>query len=305
MLTAEKRGEHDRLASSFADLTGTKTALDAEIEARSAAAGIQVASPAETLALGNAQLQGRDAPLDDDAQYRNVFRRWAQRGMSDLDTDDRRFLTDLNGNDQLREAREQARASGTTSGAAGGFLVPTGFRNELVVVQKQFGGMLNVAEQIDTATGAALPWPTNDDTANKGAILSENTQITEQDILIGQAQLGAYMYTSKLVRVSYQLLQDSAFNFEAFLRSRLGERLGRILNEHFTTGTGSGMPQGITVGGTTQGHAGGRQHDHLQHHGYRLCRPGRSGALDRSCLSQRAHPLDDERRHREERRQAG
>jgi HK97 family phage major capsid protein len=251
-LTAEKRAEHDRLAATFTDLTSTKTALDRELEARSAAAGITVASPAETLALGTAQLQGRDAPLDDDAQYRAVFRRWAQRGMSDLEADDRQFLGTLNNNAELTQAREQARAAGVGTGAGGGFLVPSGFRRDLVIVQKQFGGMLQVAEIIDTDTGAALPWPTNDDTGNKGAILSENTQITEQDLTLGQAQLGAYMYTSKLVRVSYQLLQDSAFNFEGFLRTRLGERLGRAENEHFTVGTGTGQPQGITVGGVTR-----------------------------------------------------
>src|SRR5215207_3036966 len=222
-LTPEKQGEHDRMAQQFAGLRATKTALDTQIAERSHAAGIQVASPAEQLALGQAQMQGRDAPLDDEAQYRAVFTRWAQLGMTDLGQEDRTFLANLNGNAELNAAREQARAAGVGTGAGGGFLVPSGFRRDLVVVQKQFGGMLQVAETIETDTGATLPWPTNDDTGNKGAILSENTQITEQDLTIGQAQLGAYMYTSKLVRVSYQLLQDSAFNFEAFLRTRLGE----------------------------------------------------------------------------------
>lgn len=252
MLTAEKRAEHDRMAASFTDLRSTKTALDQSIAARSDANGITVATPAETLALGGATVQGRDAPLSDDEQYRGVFRRWAANGMTDLAPEDRTFLANLNGNEQLVQARQEARAAGVGTGAGGGFLVPQGFRRDLVVVQKQFGGMLQVAEQVDTDTGAALPWPTNDDTGNKGAILAENTQITEQDLTIGQAQLGAYMYTSKLVRVSYQLLQDSAFNFEVFLRQRLGERLGRAENEHFTIGTGVSQPQGITVGGTVR-----------------------------------------------------
>jgi len=252
MLIAEKRQEHDRLAGQFADLTSTRTAVERQIAERQNAAGIQVASPAETLALGGATVQGRDAPLDDEAQYRAVFGRWAQHGMNELQPEDRSFLANLNGNTALNEARNQARAAGVGTGAGGGFLVPQGFRRDLVIVQKQFGGMLQVAEQIDTDTGAAIPWPTNDDTGNKGAILSENTQVTEQDLTLGQAQLGAYMYTSKLVRVSYQLLQDSAFNFEVFLRNRLGERLGRAENEHFTIGTGTGQPQGITVGGTVR-----------------------------------------------------
>ena len=91
---------------------------------------------------------------------------------------------------------------------------------------KYFGPMLNKAELITTDTGANLQWPTNDDTSNVGAILAENTQASSQDLTLGTASLDAYMYTSKLVLVSYQLLQDSAFDFEAYLTRKLGERLG-------------------------------------------------------------------------------
>jgi HK97 family phage major capsid protein len=109
--------------------------------------------------------------------------------------------------------------------------------------------MLQEAEVIDTATGANLPWPTNDDTANVGAILGENTQVTEQDVTLGTASLDAYMYTSKLVRVSFQLLQDRP-DFDTWLARKLGERIGRILNQHFTTGTGTAQPDGIVTSAT-------------------------------------------------------
>jgi HK97 family phage major capsid protein len=76
----------------------------------------------------------------------------------------------------------------------------------------------------------------------------ENTQILEQDVAFGQAQLGAYMYTSKIVRVSYQLLQDNAFNLEAWLGSKLGERIARAQAAHHATGTGVAQPQGLFTG---------------------------------------------------------
>jgi HK97 family phage major capsid protein len=58
------------------------------------------------------------------------------------------------------------------------------------------------------------------------------------------------MYTSKLVRVSLQLLQDSAFDIGAFLAEKLGERLSRATEAHFTTGTGSSQPKGaVTAAG--------------------------------------------------------
>jgi HK97 family phage major capsid protein len=53
------------------------------------------------------------------------------------------------------------------------------------------------------------------------------------------------MYTSKMVRVSFQLLQDSVFNLDSFLARKLGERIGRIQNTHFTTGTGTAQPLGV------------------------------------------------------------
>jgi HK97 family phage major capsid protein len=105
--------------------------------------------------------------------------------------------------------------------------------------------MRQVAETITTESGVTLPWPTNDDTGNVGAILAENTQVTEQDVTLGQQDIGAFMYTSKLVRVSLQLLNDSVLDFENWLARKLGERIGRIQNTHFTTGTGTAQPEGI------------------------------------------------------------
>ena len=141
-------------------------------------------------------------------------------------------------------------AAGVGSGAAGGYAVPPEFRDKFIETQKWYGPMLQEAEVIYTDTGAQLPWPTNDDTGNVGAILAENTQVTEQDVVFGQAALDAYMYTSKLVRVSYQLLQDSAFDINTWLPKKLGQRLGRILNQHFTTGTGTNQPDGIVTSAT-------------------------------------------------------
>lgn len=141
-------------------------------------------------------------------------------------------------------------AAGAGTGAAGGYTVAPQFRDKLVQVMKWYGPMLDEAEVITTATGANLQWPVNDDTANVGAILGENTQVAEQDVTFSTNSIDSYMYTSKLVRASYQLMQDSEMDFEGWLTARLGERLGRILNQHFTTGTGVSQPDGIVTGST-------------------------------------------------------
>lgn len=141
-------------------------------------------------------------------------------------------------------------AAGVGTGAAGGYTVPPEFRDKFIETQKWYGPMLQEAEVIYTDTGANLQWPTNDDTANVGAILAENSQVTEQDFTIGTASLDAYMYTSKLVRASLQFLQDNAINADSWLAERLGVRVGRILNQHFTTGTGAAQPDGLVTGAT-------------------------------------------------------
>lgn len=177
-------------------------------------------------------------------QYRSAFETYLRHGITELDAEQRSLLQ-ANFDPNLR-------AQGTTSGSVGGYTVPEGFWAKVTETQKFFGGMLEdeSAESVNTDSGAALPWPTNDDTGNVGAILGENTQITEQDVAFGQKTLGAYTYTSKLIRVSLQLLQDSGLDLESFLSRRIGERLGRAKNAHFTTGTGTSQPQGIITGAT-------------------------------------------------------
>jgi HK97 family phage major capsid protein len=151
-------------------------------------------------------------------------------------------------NAKAPKTQSEARAQ-STSGSAGGYTVPAGFLNQLEASLLAFGGMREVATVLRTAEGNSLPIPTVSDHANVGAILSENSQVAEQDVTFGQITLGAYKYSSKLIRVSAELLQDSAIDLESFIGGALGERIARILNTHFTTGDNSSKPQGITASG--------------------------------------------------------
>lgn len=149
---------------------------------------------------------------------------------------------------QLRrqlEAERRAQTVGTDS--EGGYTLPEGFVNNLERAQLEFGGMFAVATILRTATGSDLPWPTVDDTSNTGELLAESATLNEQDVAFGVLTLQAFKYSSKLVRVSAELMQDSAFNMAAELGSMLGERLARIQNTHFTTGDASSKPNGIVT----------------------------------------------------------
>ncbi len=170
--------------------------------------------------------------------YTDAFARYLRNGLGALDHDDQKVL-------RAGWVAGPQNAAGVGTGSAGGYTVPPAFRQKIVEQMRFVAVMRQLAEVISTETGANLPWPTVDDTGNEGAILAENTQVTEQDVTFGQASLDAYMYTSKLVRLSLQLLNDNAFGLEAWLARTLGNRIGRIQNRHFTVGTGSSQPDGI------------------------------------------------------------
>src|SRR5690606_34923156 len=127
-----------------------------------------------------------------------------------------------------------------------GWAVPGSVSRQVSAVMKSYIGVREAGATIlRTADGTDLRIPTNDDTGEKGSIQDEGTEVQSQDPAFGQKTLGSFMYTSGLVRVSFQLLQDSAFPMEDFLARARGRRVGRILNEHFTTGAGTTEPEGI------------------------------------------------------------
>ena len=185
--------------------------------------------------------EDRDAQISEDQRYEEAFGVYLREGMGGLAVEQRRML---------EQGRKDARAQGVGTDSAGGYLVPEGFRGTLTESLLAFGGLMGDIEVITTSTGNSLPWPTNNDTGNVGAILAENTQVTEQDVAFDENELGAYTYTSKMVRVSLQLLQDSAFSLETWLPAKLGERIGRAIAAHIATGTGTGQPTGLITGGT-------------------------------------------------------
>lgn len=179
-----------------------------------------------------------------------AFEQWIRFGFEGLNPEQRAIMATRRSTITASELPEEVRAQAVGSGAGGGFLVPQGFSEELEKALKAFGGIREVARLFPTPTGNDIPWPTVDDTMNVGELLAENIAAASQDVAFGQVILKAYKYSSKLVLVSMELLQDSFFDVGTILRDLLAERIGRITNTHFTTGTGTGQPQGVVTGAT-------------------------------------------------------
>lgn len=148
--------------------------------------------------------------------------------------------------DGRRESAEQ-RALSAVNAAAGASTIPEGFINQFELSLLAFGGMREVAEIMRTDQGNDLPWPTADDTSNTGELIGENTDVAEQDVATGAITLKAYKYSSKMIKVPVELLQDSAFNLPAVIGDMLATRIARIQNTHFTTGNAANKPNGVVT----------------------------------------------------------
>lgn len=177
----------------------------------------------------------------DAEKYADAFRTFVRGGRSSLSVEQRGIL---------KQYEDRAQSVGTPS--AGGYLVPVIFQEELVKSLKAWGPMLDpgVTRMLTTATGAALTFPTMNDTANTGALIAENTQVSLAEIAFGTKTIDAFKYTSGVVLVSDELLQDSVLDVEAIIRDAMSERIGRIANTHLTTGDGSSKPNGIVTAAT-------------------------------------------------------
>lgn len=174
------------------------------------------------------------------ARYAEAFGLYLRWGMERLQPEQRQLLED--GFTQF-----DRRAMGTSPDTAGGYLVPDTFRATMTETMKAYGGLLNICQVVTTADGGGLWWPTSDDTNNEGALLAENQQVPETSMQIGRRELDAYIFTSKLVKLSWKLMRDSAFNLESWLPQKLGERIGRAVAGYLITGSGVKQPEGLVT----------------------------------------------------------
>ncbi|HFN6476851.1 TPA: phage major capsid protein [Citrobacter farmeri] len=174
--------------------------------------------------------QRNNTPEEQSAERRAAaFDKFLRHGFSELSAEERQAVKEL-------------RAQGTTPDAKGGYTVPTQMLNKIVDSMKAYGGIASVAQILNTTNGQDITWSTSDGTAEEGELLGENTEASEEDVSFGTAILGAKKLSSKIIRVSNELLQDSGVDIEAYLAARIGQRIGRGEAKYLVQGTGAGTP---------------------------------------------------------------
>jgi len=189
----------------------------------------------------------------DEITYRDAFRNYlgAQGNLGAMDARARRVLE--GGYAKLPEGELRAQTTTTT---AGGYTVPTEMASFIVKSMAAWGPMYDpgVTSEIMTSYGGQITIPTVDDTSVVMVQHTQGTTLTDDggsDVTFGQKTLDAYAYNTEWLRVSKELVDDSAFNIEQFIGELLGERIARRVNTELTTGDGTGDPNGIVTASTS------------------------------------------------------
>lgn len=152
--------------------------------------------------------------------------------------------------DRITPEMRNALQEGTDS--EGGYLVPDEFEKSLVIGLSLAAVIRSHAHVITTSSGLhKIPVVAAHGSA---AWIDEEGAYTESDETFGQVQLDAHK-VGTVIKVSEELLNDSAFDLEGYIRSEFIRRIGDKEEEAFLNGNGTAKPTGIlnTTGGAQVG----------------------------------------------------
>lgn len=124
----------------------------------------------------------------------------------------------------------------------GGYLCPDEFERTLIQALKADNIVREHAHVFTTASGShKIPVVTSKGTASW---VDEEGAIPESDDVFGQQLIGAHKIAT-LIKVSEELLNDSAFDLERYFTSEFARRIGDKEEDAFLNGNGTGKPTGI------------------------------------------------------------
>ncbi len=136
--------------------------------------------------------------------------------------------------------------------ADGGYLVPVEYDKRLIDVLEEENIMRKLANVIKTSGERKINIAA---TKPAAAWINEGEALTFSDATFGQKNLDAHKL-HVAIRVTEELLYDSAFDLEKYIISEFGKALGNAEEDAFLNGNGSNKPTGIfdaTNGGTVAG----------------------------------------------------
>ena len=124
--------------------------------------------------------------------------------------------------------------------------VPTSFYDQVIMLAKAVGPMLNVSTIINTAGGETIQVPRLA-TYSVGTVNAQAATLGESDPTFSSfVNLTAWKY-GFLTQISRELLEDSGVDILALLAQNCGIALGSAVSTALTTGTDTTEPNGIVT----------------------------------------------------------
>lgn len=114
-----------------------------------------------------------------------------------------------------------------TYSSTAGVVVPQAFDADVFEAQKSWGDVYNLVNVMKTSNGEPTKLVLDDDTANSLTIVTTGTDVSDVDPILTTKLLQVSPYTTSGVRVGIDLLNDSGFDLEAFIRDKFGKRYFR------------------------------------------------------------------------------
>ena len=138
-------------------------------------------------------------------------------------------------------------ANAAAAEAAGGYLTSETMAAAVEIALLAYNGFMAApTRKLSTSNGEPIQWPMVNDTGNKGKRIAQNEAAVEQDITFQNKTVNAWTYSSNMVQVARQLLQDSRYGAAELVGELLGVRLGRIQEEETTQGVnGTNGPESV------------------------------------------------------------
>ncbi len=199
-----------------------------------------------------ADLQQRhtvDPSRQENREGNAALRNYLLGGLSAL-TDDQRRAMQARQNDDIRAAMNPMavrNAQSTTVPAEGGYTTSPEYYTQLESAQRAYGAIFSAVSIIRTATGNQMNFPTADATQEEGEIVGQNQGANAGGTSFGNTSMDVYRYSSKVIALPWELIQDAFIDIEGYINDLLAMRLGRIGSKHLTIGTGINQPRGIVT----------------------------------------------------------
>jgi HK97 family phage major capsid protein len=180
-------------------------------------------------------------PVSDDNDGIGAFKSWLKTGQTNQGL--------IRPDASYTEIKSGKAAWNVTTGASGGFLVPDPLYNQIIAKRDIMSWVRQVPCTYLTTPADHLLVPRENTSLTDFVLTAEAGSYDENEGTVSQKDLILYKYT-KLTKMNEEFLMYNGTNWEAWFTNALGRAVANTENTIFTTGTGTGQPEGIVTGST-------------------------------------------------------